>query len=763
MVPPKQLRFPVEQSEWEWDSDGCLVLDLVEPVDMLANLKATDYAEKIKSAKWNEKVAAMEMIVAACGTPPKLLEKDYSSVIKQLETNSQEKMVAVAISAVTTLAVVADGMGAAFKPFAKSLAVDLIGRTKDAKLVAPVATFLSQAYGRSLTMKDVFSSVNGMVFPKKDKVVPPHATVGVLMWCADCASKEKVPLTKDEVKDLTEMGMDVLSKVSDPKIKAGSVELMTQLLLREKKDGPSGSGKAGPVSKALEALAEAKDSGSKLLHKKILAAADPEAVAAAEKAAADAKKGKEKEKSPKKEAGGDDKKKGSASKSGGAADSSSKGGGGADSAMKRLDMDDDTALNLLEQLKIADFDKWIKALEKGQWQEKVDACEQLGKADYSGKVHSHSPALVALLQSKTKKFTEKNANVLKGCFQGVLLCAKQASDTSGFDKGAAKVMIEIGGEKIGDKKMAPVIRDMLTALAESCSPGYDHALHHIPEARINKIRNSSIMSTTDVAIKRIDKCIVIPVSLCLICVYSYFPVYRFVAEATIKAVDSVKAGGAHQECADWMHQLVKDFGVGGVGEKLVGQYCCDEFEKARTQLKDPKTKDKMVVLAGLAYSQKGPTFEKKHLKSMSKEMSGPATAEFEKVGYDKAAAAAAAPTKVALGDAGAGGDGDGSGDREDLKLDKDVMEKLKNPDNKKWKDRKEAMDKVIATVGGSDLKGSSAVKDLAKALATCLADLQLNNKPLAAQALGELFTALDANDAKVSERVVWPQIGSPLS
>jgi hypothetical protein len=223
-----------------------------------------------------------------------------------------------------------------------------------------------------------------------------------------------------------------------------------------------------------------------------------------------------------------------------------------------------------------------------------------------------------------------------------------------------------------------------------------------------------------------------------------------VAEATIKAVDGVKAGGAHQECADWMHQLVKDFGVGGVGEKLVGQYCCDEFEKARTQLKDPKTKDKMVALAGLAYSQKGPAFEKKFLKGMSKEMAGPAAAEFEKVGYDKAAAAAAGPTKVALGDAAAAAGGGGaSGEREELKLDKDVLEKLKNPDNKKWKDRKEAMDKVIASVSGAELKGTGVVKDLAKCLALCLADLQLNNKPLAAQALGDLFTALDANDAKV--------------
>ena len=57
------------------------------------------------------------------------------------------------------------------------------------------------------------------------------------------------------------------------------------------------------------------------------------------------------------------------------------------------------------------------------------------------------------------------------------------------------------------------------------------------------------------------------------------------------------------------------------------------------------------------------------------------------VGYDAKEAAAAGPTKKALGaeEAGAGG---GSGEREELKLGKDVIEKLSDPDNKKWKVRR---------------------------------------------------------------------------
>lgn len=54
-------------------------------------------------------------------------------------------------------------------------------------------------------------------------------------------------------------------QISDPKIKASAVELMTALLMREKKEK---GGADGPVAKAMNVLAESKDSGHRMLHKK---------------------------------------------------------------------------------------------------------------------------------------------------------------------------------------------------------------------------------------------------------------------------------------------------------------------------------------------------------------------------------------------------------------------------------------------------------------------------------------------------------------
>jgi len=50
---------------------------------------------------------------------------------------------------------------------------------------------------------------------------------------------------------------------------------------------------------------------------------------------------------------------------------------------------------------------------------------------------------------------------------------------------------------------------------------------------------------------------------------------------------------------------------------------------------------------------------------------------------------------------------------------------------------------MLGDLDSVDIKPSKHVKDVAKALADCLADKNAANKPLAAQCLGMLFLALD--------------------
>jgi len=297
MKPPRTLRSPPPPQDYEFDESFNLVIGLVEPVDLLAELKKTEYSEKIKSEKWNGKVAAMDIVVVCCGSPPKILPGDFSGLMGSLRACAGEKMIAVVISAVNTTGVLAEGLGEEFRGYGKASAQDFISKMKDAKIVAPAIGALSKMYGSSIPGHDCFSSIQSTVFPKTDKAVPPHAMIGVLGFAAGCVAKDKIPMSKAEVDELTGLGVDVLTKVSDPKVKAAAVELMTQLSMREKKGKPD---KAGPVSKALEVLAESKDSGARLLHKKILERADPD-VAAGGKSPAGKEAAKKDDKSPKKE------------------------------------------------------------------------------------------------------------------------------------------------------------------------------------------------------------------------------------------------------------------------------------------------------------------------------------------------------------------------------------------------------------------------------------------------------------------------------
>jgi hypothetical protein len=270
------LRNPGKAVNYEFDGDGNLIIDLVEPMDLMANLKKTEYSTKVKGAKWNEKVEAFDMIIAACGSPPKLLPGDISSVIDALREGMNDKMVAVAIAAVTTLGVVAQGYGADFKQYAKPLAQDFISKMKEKKLVDPGIQSMTKFHAvGGLTIHDVFSSIQGTVFPTKGKVVPPHAMIGVMQFVTLCVAKYNISMSATENEEISALGYEVIVKVSDPKVKGAGVDMMIAMLLREKTEQP----KKTPVEKALSPLESSKDSGQKMVFKKITEAADPEAAA----------------------------------------------------------------------------------------------------------------------------------------------------------------------------------------------------------------------------------------------------------------------------------------------------------------------------------------------------------------------------------------------------------------------------------------------------------------------------------------------------
>jgi len=301
MKPKRELKIKGPEIKYEFDKDQNLVLDMVEAVDMNELLKSKDLADwktKVTAEKWNEKVEGMVMIVKACGSPPKLMDKDYSEVIDVLKELCKDKMIAVAIAAFNTMGVVADGMGTNFAKYTKNFVPIMMPRMKDAKLVSPTQVAFGKMYGRSLAIKDVFSGVQEFVIPSKpENKMPPHTSVGGVALLADFVSKDKVALSKDEWGDLGTFSFTIIQKVSDPKVKKANMELMVNLLAREKKEGKDA------VKKLVAPLAESKAAADKKLFKQLWAAADPEAAAAEEAARKAAEEEKKKAAEEKKASG----------------------------------------------------------------------------------------------------------------------------------------------------------------------------------------------------------------------------------------------------------------------------------------------------------------------------------------------------------------------------------------------------------------------------------------------------------------------------
>jgi len=149
--PPRTLKNGASGSreDYDFDVDGNLVLDMVEPVDLLAELKKTEFSDKIKSDKWSDKVSALDLVLACCGSPPKVLPgSDISGLMKKLQACSEEKMIAVAIAAVATTGVLAEGMGHEFKAYGKACAKEFIAKMKDAKIVGPAMSSLNKMYAQ---------------------------------------------------------------------------------------------------------------------------------------------------------------------------------------------------------------------------------------------------------------------------------------------------------------------------------------------------------------------------------------------------------------------------------------------------------------------------------------------------------------------------------------------------------------------------------------------------------------------------------------
>ena len=507
--PPKTMRNPPPPPEgMTRDKDGNVLIDLIEPVDLLKELPKTEYKKKIGSAKWQDKVAALTLLAELCGSPPKLLPGNHDELIAEIVGTMGDKMAQVPAAAVKALGVLAQGLNDGFKKSAKSVAGTLLGKLKEKKLCEPVLLALSHVYGDGgLRLDMIIDKVENSVFPKKggDKAPPPHAQMTSLQFLEACMKRGDIKIKPESMGASAKLCAKVMKEISDPKVKTAATNCFIAALARDNWDRKE---QKGPIMKTLEKMAEAEKKPGPVakLKAKIEEGAKEDAAKpvggeggtlfkeGGGDDAPDVAEGKDGG-----DGGGDGKKGGKKKKGAKGGKKGAKGGkkgakGGKPAAPKEKEITPEEAAETLKALKIADWDAVCLKLGDAKWQAKKEGAEAMVGATYTGQVKAMSPALIAFLGGKTGGFKEKNFNVMRAIYGAIGACAAQSTEAppeamtpeavaealkSGteivgdcFHRPAASKAIAAAVESMGDKKLHEAISGMLCDMAESTSPKF---------------------------------------------------------------------------------------------------------------------------------------------------------------------------------------------------------------------------------------------------------------------------------------------------
>jgi cytoskeleton-associated protein 5 len=121
-------------------------------VNLMEAIKTTDYAAKLKLAKWSEKVAGLNMIIESGGEKPyKLVQPshsaNYSSLISEMKGILSHTHFAVVNKTMEVLSMLAQGVGEKLYSNLRPLLPKLFSLSKDKKLTNGVSACLDSFFG----------------------------------------------------------------------------------------------------------------------------------------------------------------------------------------------------------------------------------------------------------------------------------------------------------------------------------------------------------------------------------------------------------------------------------------------------------------------------------------------------------------------------------------------------------------------------------------------------------------------------------------
>lgn len=678
--------------------------DMVEAVDLMAKLGKTDFKAKMDEEKWSEKVGGMQIAIDLIGPLPKLVPgADYGDLVKLLRELGGHSHVQVVCTSFKLLGMMAQGLRKDFTPYARGVFKTMLLKLTDKKCLRVAEESMGEVYTSCMTVEPICEDlVTGLDAQKVNAV---HARASLYSFI----SRFVCPVGAKGV-DPGSMGSLMracLSSVadSDPKIRDACCEAAAAIATLV---GPKG----GDVSSQLSAL---KNSNARA-HKKIsdlmgasgtspaagpeqpaappaVKPSSPSAAAAASRSPPSAAAARPRPR-PKPSAKAAEKSEPGSTKPASSKAGAAAGGGasleGPEEGVSGVDLSPEDALEQLSGMGLPNWDSEIvPGWASAKWQDRKAAFDAV--ASSASDLVTLLPAVVVVCSHHTKKFKESNFNVLKAALDLVTAVLDAAESV---EKSVLVEVLPIAVEKLGDRKLNECSSALLMASCECAGTGF---------------------------------------------VVSY---------ALRTAASSLKSPVAIDQFTSWLVVCISDFGAGSVPVKKIAAYSVGLLEHSNPKVRTSA----MEVLASL-YSFMGPP-----LRTLLPDSIKPATqslldAQFEKSGFDPAAAASRGGAKrvvkgAAAADAGgSGGSSDGGLPRADIMslIDRGCLKDMDTTAGKdSWKGRKAAIETVLSACekSGHYLDAGKGAQAVIKALKGRLSDSQSNLKPMAAGAIAEVVSSL---------------------
>ena len=209
-------------------------------INLLSKLKETEYKQKMKEAKWSEKAGALDLLIICAGEKPyKLVQPsasvNYNPLISELKQLLGHTHFAVNSKAMAGLAMLAEGVGEKLFSKLRSFLTALLEKSKDKKLTRAVTSCLDSFFGNVLGFSSLLDKEDGlpmMLDEKKQKhILIRKNSLAFLKRCVDRSTKcgDRGSLDSSLAQEVAKLCINKL-KDSDSGVRNEAISVLVSLL-----------------------------------------------------------------------------------------------------------------------------------------------------------------------------------------------------------------------------------------------------------------------------------------------------------------------------------------------------------------------------------------------------------------------------------------------------------------------------------------------------------------------------------------------------